>query len=64
MTELHLRAGLYVFAVATSILALWMGGGSIALLIIIAFICAFAGSAGKIPNVISVIARIARMGSR
>ncbi|MFH1345622.1 MAG: hypothetical protein ABIL01_31115 [Pseudomonadota bacterium] len=64
MTDLHLRAGLYVFSVAASILALWMGGGSIGLLIIVAFICAFAGAAGKIPNIISVIARIAKMVSR
>jgi hypothetical protein len=64
MTELYLRASLYVFAVAASIVALWMDGGSIGSLIIIAFICGFAGAGGKIPNMVSVIAKIAKMGSR
>jgi hypothetical protein len=63
MTELHLRAGLYVFAVAGSLIAVWLGGGSLGSLIILAFICAFAGVGGKFPNFISAIAKLFKMVS-
>jgi hypothetical protein len=55
MTELHLKAGLYVFAVAAS---LWLGGGLLAQLIVLAFICVFAGSGARLPDVISTMAKI------
>jgi len=64
MTELHLRAGLYVFAVAASLIAVWLGGGLVGPLIILAFISAFAGSGGSLPSLISAIAKISKMVSR
>jgi hypothetical protein len=61
MTELHLRAGLFVFAVIGALLAVWLGGGWVGSLIILAFILAFA-SAGALPSVIDTIAKISKMG--
>ena len=46
MTEMHLKAGLYVFAVCSAFFAVWLGVGWIGSLIIGAFTMAFA-SAGK-----------------
>jgi hypothetical protein len=62
MNELHLRAGLFVFAVAAAVLTVWLGVGWVAALIIVAFICAFATSA--LPNVASAISKISRMDLR
>jgi hypothetical protein len=63
MNELHLRAGLFVFAVAAAVLIVWLGGGwVVAALIIVAFICAFA--AGALPSVTSTISKISRMDLR
>jgi hypothetical protein len=61
MTELHLRAGLFVFAVVGALLAVWLGGGRVGSLIILAFILAFA-SAGATPSVIDAVAKISKMG--
>jgi hypothetical protein len=63
MTDLHLRAGLYVFAVAGSLVAVWLGGGMLGSLIILAFICAFAGLGGKFPDIITTIANLFKMVS-
>jgi hypothetical protein len=66
MTE-HLRAGLYVFAVVGSLVALWLGGGLgglVASLIIVAFICAFASVGGKFPNLTSAIIKLSKMFPR
>jgi hypothetical protein len=56
MTELLLRSGLYVFAVVAALLAVWLGAGGAAVgfLIILAFICAFAGGAKEVNRVISL----------
>jgi hypothetical protein len=63
MTELQ-RAGLYVFAVAGSLIAVWLGGGGmLGSLIILAFISAFAGVGGKLPNFIAAITKLFKMVS-
>jgi hypothetical protein len=61
MTELHLKAGLFVFAVLASLLAIWLGGAWVGSLIILAFILAFAG-ASRLPSVINTISKISKMG--
>jgi hypothetical protein len=63
MTE-HLRAGLYVFAVVGSLIAVWLGGGLVGSLIILAFICAFAGAGGKLPNLMGAIAKLSKIFSQ
>jgi len=61
MSELHLKAGLFVFAVIAAVLALWLGGAWVGSLIVLAFICGFAG-AGTVLGVVTAISKISKMG--
>ncbi|MET3842662.1 fatty acid desaturase [Bradyrhizobium sp. OAE829] len=61
MTELYLRAGLFVFAVLASLLAIWLGGAWVGSLIILAFILAFAG-ASKLTSIIDTLSKLSKMG--
>lgn len=61
MAELHIRAGLFVFAVCAALLAIWLGGAGVGWLIILAFIFGFAG-AGALPGVLDKISKISKMG--
>lgn len=59
----HLRAGLFVFTVTAAVLAVWLGGVWVGSLIILAFICAFAG-ADALASVVSSVSKISKMGPR
>jgi hypothetical protein len=63
MTRLYLIAGLFVFAVVAALLAMWLGGGWVPSLILLAFILAFAGTT-KVSSVIDTILKLSGMGSQ
>jgi hypothetical protein len=63
MAELYLRAGLFVFAVAATLVAIWLGGGAIVgSLIIVAFISGFAGGARDALSITSSLVKYWKTG--
>jgi hypothetical protein len=64
MTELRL-AGLYVFAVAATLIAIWLGAGAVVgSLIILAFICTFASSSKSMLTTALAVLKHLKMGDK
>jgi hypothetical protein len=61
MTQLHLRAVLFVFAVCAALLTVWFREAGVGWLIILAFILGFAGVSVP-PAILDRILRISGMG--